>query len=69
LTTKAAMKARPTMLATILNLDMELLADALGRNAHRRQHDKHADDGEQQDACAIRSPDHDYPPLKPVSWR
>jgi hypothetical protein len=41
----------------------------LGRNADRRQHNKHADDGEQQDARAIRSPDHDYPPLKPVAWR
>ena len=40
----------------------------LGRNADRRQHNKHADDGEQQDARAIRSPDHDYPPLKPVAW-
>src|SRR5262245_42784172 len=63
------MKARPTMLAKILNLDIELLADGLGRNADRRQHDKHADDGEQQDGCAIGSPDHDYPPLNPVSLR
>src|SRR5262245_44338499 len=37
----------------LLNLDIELLADALGRNAHRRQRNKHADDGEQQDARAV----------------
>jgi hypothetical protein len=57
------------MLATILNVDIELLADWLGGNAHRRQHKKHADDRVQQDARAIQSPDHDYPPLKPVSSR
>jgi hypothetical protein len=66
---KAATNARPTMLATILNIDMELLADGLGRNPHRRQHKKHAGDCVHEDARAVRSPDHDYPPLKPVSGR
>jgi hypothetical protein len=48
---------------------LKLLADdGLSRKPYRRQHEKHADDGVEQDARAVRSPDHDHPPLKPRSY-